>query len=126
MSGFPYHIVHKHNIVLYGLKLWIGHTSNHDACTKKCCLKDICYGQSIYKLCYESLIIGHFLKLPQRILVYKNVKYKILRVPTNKKEDACMQCDMNDEIGIKCIMNRRICNTFIGNVYFKKIQKCQK
>lgn len=115
-----YNVVHKHNINLFGIKIWIKRNLNNSISTcSKCDLSRVCESNKLYILCFHSILKGYYFKLPKNILIYKHQKYRIYRLPIHDKSQACMKCDIGSFS--KCNFGNKICSLFKGNVYLKKI-----
>ena len=115
-----YNVIHKNNITLFGIKIWVKVNSDENVLTcSKCDLRRICERRRIYILCFNSILRGYYFKMPKNILVYKHQKYKICRTPINLKQVACEQCELGSFS--KCHLGDGICHLLRGNVYFKKI-----
>ena len=116
----PYNVIHKSNITLFGIKIWVKVNSDKNILTcSKCDLRRICESHRVYIKCFHSILKGYYFKLPKNILIYKHQKYRIYRLPIRYKSQACMKCDIGSFS--KCSFGDKICSLFKGNVYFKKI-----
>ena len=116
----PYNVIHKSNITLFGIKIWVKVNSDKNTLTcSKCDLRRICESNRLYILCFHNILKGYYFKLPKNILIYKHQKYRIYRLPIRYKSQACMKCDIGSFS--KCSFGDKICSLFKGNVYLKKI-----